>query len=259
MNDSNSELPEHPAPDSGQPSPPVPPASGRQPMFNLPTSLVTVVGFMAALFVVQTYLLSGDWDDYITFTFGFIPARYVYPLFAGDYAWAWTPVTYSFLHGNPQHLIFNCVWLVCFGTPVVRRIGTVRSVAFWILSAIASVGVFAGLHWADGILVIGASGVISAFTGAACRFAFPPRGLHFSRRPVYAYPLLSLSQVFSSRAAITFLASWLLGNVLVAAGLPIAGSPGAVVAWEAHIGGLLFGLLAFPLFDRRVSADTTLA
>ncbi|MBB4064875.1 rhomboid family intramembrane serine protease [Gellertiella hungarica] len=229
-----------------------PPAAPRsEPILNIPGALVLVIVLMAGLFVAQAYLLSEALSRWIDFEFGFIPARYVYPLFEGDYSWVWSPLSYSFLHGSVEHLVFNCLWLACFGTPVVSRIGTRRSVVFWIASAVAAAAVFAAIHWGEVQLVIGASGVISAFMGAACRFAFPPRSKVFSRRPVFAYPLLGVGEVLASRTAVSFLLVWLAGNVLVAVGLPIVGDASAAVAWEAHIGGLLFGFFAFPLFDRQ--------
>lgn len=253
MTDSTLEThPEQPA----MPASP-PPAPRREPLLNLPGSLVLVILFMAAVFVLQAYVMSDALANDIDFQFGFIPARYLYPLFAGDYAWLWSPLTYSFLHGGVEHLVFNCLWLACFGTPVVRRIGTARSVIFWITSSVAAAALYAGLHWGQVQLVIGASGVISAFMGAACRFVFPPRMAVFSRRPVHAYPLLSVRQVLQSRTATSFLILWLLGNVAVAFGLPLAGTTSAAIAWEAHIGGLLFGFFAFPLFDRAVPAENT--
>lgn len=217
----------------------------------MPGILVLVILFMGGLFVTQTYLLDPRTAQTIDVYFGFVPLRYVYPLFSGDYAWAWTPLTYSFLHGSMEHLLFNGLWLAAFGTPVVRRIGNLRSVFFWIAAAVASAFFYAALHWGAVQIIIGASGVISAFMGAACRFAFPPSSLGFSRRPVHTYPRLSIRDVFASRTASSFLALWLLGNLLVAFGLPLAGTSADQIAWEAHIGGLLFGFLAFPLFDGR--------
>ena len=256
MNDSHSD-PAAETPASEQPPPFDPPSPRREPALNIPPSLVSVIAFMAAVFVAQTYWLSPDLTRSIDFWFGFIPARYVNPLFAGDYAWIWSPLTYSFLHGSVEHIVFNTVWLVAFGSPVVYRFGTVRSILFWIASAVASAVVFAALHWGEVQLVIGASGVISAFMGAACRFAFPPTGMRFSRRPVFAYPALTIRGVLASRMAVSFLFMWLLGNILVAVGLPLVGDASAAIAWEAHIGGLIFGFFAFPLFDPPVPAKLT--
>lgn len=238
-------------PDDRLPEPELP---RREPILNLPGPVVGAILFMAAIFVAQTYVLPGPWSNWIDVTFGFIPARYVAPLASTDLAWLWSPVSYSFLHGGVEHLVFNCLWLACFATPVTLRIGPVRAAVFWVLSAIASAVVFAAIHWGEVQLVIGASGVISAFMGAACRFAFPPRDLVFSRRPVFAYPLLTVGQVMQSRMAVSFLLVWFAGNLVVALGLPLFGDVSGAVAWEAHIGGLVFGFLAFPLFDRPLRA-----
>ena len=56
------------------------------------------------------------------FTFGFIPARYTIPLAQQGLEWLWTPVTYSFLHGGVEHILFNGLWLMAFGAPVARRL-----------------------------------------------------------------------------------------------------------------------------------------
>lgn len=231
---------------------PEPQLPRREPVFNLPGVLLAVIAFMVLLYGVQAYILAPDTANEFDFVFGFIPARYVYPLFAGDYAWIWSPLTYSFLHGSIEHLLFNCLWLMSFGTPVVRRIGNGRAILFWIVSAVAAAAFYAALHWGEVQLVIGASGVISAFMGAACRFAFPPRMRGFECRPVHLYPRLSIREVFSSRTATSFLILGVLGNLLIAFGVPLAGGGGAAIAWEAHIGGLVFGFLVFPLFDRRL-------
>lgn len=241
MTDSNIEI--------SSETPPEPQPAPSEPLLNIPRGLIAIILFMVAIYGLQALVLSAEMVNEIDFTFGFLPARYVYPLFDGDYGWVWTPLTYSFLHGSVEHLLFNCLWLACFGTPVVRRIGTARSAAFWVASSVAAAALYAGLHWGEVQLVIGASGVISAFMGAACRFAFPPRTVAFSRRPVHEYPRLSLPEVFSSKTATSFLILWLIGNVLIAFGLPLAGTTSGAIAWEAHIGGLVFGFLAFPLFD----------
>ena len=242
MTDSTPELPPEPLPEPPQPR--------SEPVFNLPAALLGIIAFMVVLYGVQAWLMAPDTANEFDFTFGFIPARYVYPLFAGDYAWIWSPLTYSFLHGSLEHLLFNCLWLMSFGTPVVRRIGTGRAVLFWIASAVVSAALYAALHWGEVQLVIGASGMISAFMGAACRFAFPPRMRGFDRGPVHLYPLMSIGEVLASRTAVSFLILGVVGNLLIAFGLPLTGSQNAEIAWEAHIGGLVFGFLAFPLFDR---------
>ena len=47
-----------------------------------------------------------------------------------------------------------------------------------------------------------------------------------------------------------FLLAWFAANLLVGLVPQLSGVAGASIAWQAHIGGFLLGLIAFPLFDR---------
>ena len=49
----------------------------------------------------------------------------------------WTFVTYAFIHGDWTHLGLNGVWLLAFGTPVARRFGMARFLAFFAVTAAA--------------------------------------------------------------------------------------------------------------------------
>ncbi|AJY47455.1 rhomboid family intramembrane serine protease [Martelella endophytica] len=219
----------------------------RNPPVNLPGAVLSALGILFAIFLVQEYFLSYATNLIVWRDFGFMPARYVHPLGEQDLAWLWSPVTYSLLHGGWAHIIFNSLWLAIFGAPVARRIGAVRFLALWVTSAAASAFFFAAVDWGAVAVLIGASGVVSAYMGAACRFAFAGRGglspyAHLNRR-------LTIPEVFADRTARAFVIIWLLGNLLVAVGVSLAGVSAGEIAWQAHIGGFLFGFLAFPLFD----------
>jgi membrane associated rhomboid family serine protease len=220
----------------------------KQPVFNLPTALVVTIALLCVIYPVQTYLLSADMQENFLVEFGFIPLRYVVPLAEQDFAWLWTPLTYSLLHGGIEHLLFNCLWLAAFGAPVLRRIGTVRFLLFWILSSAAAAFLHAALNWGDPTLLIGASGVIAALMGAACRFAFPP-GRSYDRVHGHLYPLQSIAASLANRTVRIFAGLWVFGNLLVAVGIPLIGDGSEQVAWDAHIGGFLFGFLLFGFFD----------
>ena len=60
-----------------------------------------------------------------------------------------------------------------------------------------------------------------------------------------------LRDLLSQRRAVLFIAIWMATNFLFGAGAQALGASDAPVAWIAHIGGFVAGLLAFPLFDRR--------
>lgn len=221
----------------------------REPAFNLPGSLVFVLGLLTLIHVVRTYFLSASADEYVLLTFGFIPGRYAIPFAEQDLGWLWSPVTYSLLHGSWEHLIFNAFWMVAFGAPVVRRIGVVRFFLFWLLSAVAAVAFHSALHWGAMILVVGASGVVSGLMGAAARFVFSPSG-RISRQFAHLNRRLTIAEALSNRSVLVFSGIWFLTNFLIGFG-QIFGSVdgGGAIAWEAHIGGFLFGFLCFPLFD----------
>lgn len=236
----------HRAPEPPKVQPPVKPP--RVPVFNLPPALFFSLCLLAVIYAVQSLVLSDDAVNWLLFTFGFIPARYVIPLSEQGLELFWTPVTYSLLHGSVQHIVFNAFWLMAFGAPVVRRIGTLRFVLFWIFSAVASAALHMALNWGDVSLLIGASGVISGLMGAACRFAFPAE-----RRPMLPAHLndrLSIIEALKSRTVIIFMLLWLVGNALIAVGIPLVGDGDQAIAWDAHIGGFVFGFLLFSLFDR---------
>jgi membrane associated rhomboid family serine protease len=218
------------------------------PVFNLPGILVLTIALLAALYVVEAFLLTEDAQTFLLFELAFTPLRYDYPLSEQGLQWLWTPVTYSWLHGGIEHLAFNALWLTAFGAPVVRRIGTLRYVLFWIFSAAASAFFHAALHWGQETLLIGASGVVSALMGAACRFAFPARG-GYDRSHGHLYPRQSVLGALRNRTVLIFTAIWFLGNILIAVGLPLVDAGGGEIAWDAHIGGFLFGFLFFALFD----------
>jgi membrane associated rhomboid family serine protease len=114
--------------------------------------------------------------------------------------------------------------------------------------------------------VVGASAAISGAVAAAMRFAFEPgaplgpgRSLSVTSDRAYFVPALPLARVFRDGRALTFLLTWFGCNILFGAFARPLGVGDATVAWEAHIGGFLFGLFAFSLFDpapdHRLAAD----
>jgi membrane associated rhomboid family serine protease len=220
-----------------------------EPALNLPAFIVCFAVLLLAIQIIRSQFLSRAAELWVIVVFAFIPARYgaSFADFPVPAAAFWTPLTYSFLHGGWNHLIVNLLWLVAFGSPLARRIGIVRITILTVLTSVAG----AALHWVfymgETIPMIGASAVVSGYMGAAARFAFQPGrrgGLNIDG------PALSLARSFTDRRFMSFLAVWMALNFLFGSGLvPIAGSDGSV-AWQAHVGGFLAGILAFSLIDR---------
>jgi membrane associated rhomboid family serine protease len=227
------------------------PPKQRQAALNLPPLLTIILVALLAIFLIDNYILTNSMRSLLLFELAFTPLRYVYPLADQGLEWLWTPVTYSLLHGSVEHQLFNGLWLAAFGAPVLRRVGMGRFLLFWALSSAAAAFFHAGLHWGQETLLIGASGVISALMGAACRFAFPDGGFSIGRMHAHRLPRQGIFKALGNRTVLIFVLLWLFGNVLIAVGIsPIGGGPDSI-AWDAHIGGFLMGFFGFRLFDRR--------
>ncbi|QIB36375.1 rhomboid family intramembrane serine protease [Ancylobacter pratisalsi] len=228
-----------------------------QPLLNVPTVITVLAVVMLAIQLVRDYL-DPDSAVEVLALFAFIPARYDPSVFAegvlpgGWGADLWTFVTYAFLHGGWTHVGLNLLWLLAFGSPVARRFGTVRFLLFFAVTAAAGAGLHLLTHEGEVVPVIGASASVSGCMAAAIRFMFAseahvPWGADMYSQSVN-YPAAPLTVVMRDRRVLAFVVVWFLINL----GVGLAGTSGMVdgsVAWEAHIGGFLVGLLMFPLFD----------
>jgi membrane associated rhomboid family serine protease len=101
--------------------------------------------------------------------------------------------------------------------------------------------------------MIGASASVSGTMAAAIRFAFVQGSfLSFSRGDAEAaarVPALSLADALRNTRVLGFLGVWFGVNIIFGVGSIAIGAEGASVAWQAHIGGFLAGLMSFSLFD----------
>jgi membrane associated rhomboid family serine protease len=229
-----------------------------QPILNLPPVVAAISAALVFVHVVRS-VVDSDTDLQILTWLAFVPARYDsalserLPLPGGEAADAWTFVTYAFLHGDIVHLLVNLVWFLAFGSAVARRFGAVRFIAFFAVTAAAGALAHLITHFGEFAPLVGASAAISGAMAAAVRFAFEAGGpLGFfrdGRESAYRVPAAPLGQALRNPQVIVFLAVWFLLNL----GFGIGSAPelfgNGTIAWEAHIGGLLAGLLLFPLFD----------
>jgi len=262
----------------------------REPMFSIPGVVIGLVALLLAIHAVVSFVGLQTQDDIYT-QWGFIPGRLTISLWpdrlaallarsnddaqalaqarmwrettAGDPGMRlWTLATYALLHVSWTHVAMNSVWIVAFGPPVARRFGTVRFLLFFAVTAI--VGALA--HWAYAPMefspLIGASAADSGLMAAAARFIFQPgaplggpRGYIASRNDPHAETrAASLYEVFTDRRAVIFIGIWLATNFVFGAGAQTLGATEGPVAWIAHVGGFVAGLVLFPLFDRPARA-----
>jgi membrane associated rhomboid family serine protease len=230
-----------------------------EPIFNVPAVVSATLALLVLVHALRAWVLTEEQDIQLLLLFSFIPARYDAAVLAqgavpgGLGAQIWTFVTYALIHGDWAHLGLNAVWLLAFGTPVARRFGTLRFIAFFAVTAAAGAAMHLAFHAHAAIPMVGASASISGFMAAAMRFAFQrsgPLGMIGRDDPdAYRVPALALSAVLRDVRVLTFLAVWFALNLVFGIGsLSLDGGEQAI-AWQAHIGGFLAGLIGFAAFD----------
>jgi membrane associated rhomboid family serine protease len=234
----------------------------REPILNAPPVVAWTIAALAAIHVARQFLAPED-QLQLLLLFAFIPARYD-PSFAlggqlpgGTAGDVWTFFTYAGLHGDAMHLIVNGVWLLAFGSAVAWRFGGARFLAFTAVTAACGAAAHLLLHFGEPVPMIGASAAISGLTAAAIRFVFEaggPLGAFRRRgRAAFAIPAVPLGDLLRSPQILAFLGVWFAINLVYAIGGAAGGV--ATIAWEAHVGGFVAGLLLFPLFDPKLPVE----
>jgi len=171
-------------------------------------------------------------------SWGLVPARF----------WAnpqvvWVTIFSSmFLHGGWFHILSNMWVLFIFGDNVEDRMGRGRYLIFYLLSGVAAGLMQAFLLPNSSQPMVGASGAIAGVLGAY--LILFPRARIVSLVPIFF--IFTLIQV----PAIVFLLFW-FASQLFSGFLSLGGASGSGVAWWAHIGGFVFGMLGVFVFAKR--------
>lgn len=168
---------------------------------------------------------------------GLIPIR-----LAAQPQTAWVTIfTAMFLHGGWLHMLSNMWILFIFGDNVEDRMGHGRYLLFYLLSGIAAAFLQSYWTWGSRMPMIGASGAIAGVLGAYM-VLFP------YSRIASLVPILFMFTLVEIPAPV-YLLFWFISQLF--AGLfSLEGAAGGV-AWWAHVGGFIFGMLAVRLFARR--------
>jgi len=213
-----------------------------EPALFIPAVVVAAIAVLVGLFALQ-FLMPAENYRLLVVYLAFLPAYGLHdPLALASL------VTHSLLHVDATHLVVNLVWLVAFGSPLAARLGPLRFIAFWAVTAAAGALAFHAWNPAGEGLLIGASGAISGMTGAAARFAFR---VDRRRRPAaFAGAPLPLAAALANRNVLLFVAVWMVLNLVAGLGL-LTGAGTGPIAWQAHVGGFIAGFLLLALFDRR--------
>lgn len=137
----------------------------------------------------------------------------------------WTIITAIFVHGGFGHILFNMISLYFLGSFLIRAVGDRSLLVVFFLGGLAGNILFVLLAHPDSTGV-GASGAIYALGGALA--------VMLPRVPVFIFPIPVPIPLWAAILIFLFLSFVVPG-----------------IAWQAHIGGLLLGLIAGLILKRR--------
>lgn len=178
--------------------------------------------------------------DRFVYIYGLVPARYSTPQISsyfttGQQILSW--FSFMFLHGGYLHLIGNMWFLYIFGDNVEDRLGPFRYLAFYLLCGITSGLSHLLFNFHSNMPTIGASGAIAGVMGAYLI-------LHPHSKILTLIPIIFIPW-FIEIPAFFFLGFWFVLQFLSATGSH--GNLGGI-AWWAHIGGFVFGIVFLKIF-----------
>ena len=199
-----------------------PAVAPREPMFNIPWTVMILVGALVAAHAARVFLyVDGE-------RFALMPSDMKH---VGGLHW----VSHLFVHANWAHVLTNAAFTLAFGTPVARYLGLgprgalVFALFFLTTGILAALGfaAWAGLFepaapWA----LVGASGAASGLFGAAARLIEGQGRLGG----------------LGGRRFLTMSIVWIGANVVLGLTGLTPGAGSAPVAWQAHVCGFFAGL-----------------
>ena len=214
---------------------------------NIPSRTVPVV--LYALILLNAYIfyqeltVSDDDMEMLLEQFGLVPADFL----NGWKVSPWSPalyipfVTNLFFHGGWLHIIGNMWYLRIFGDNIEDRLGHGSFLLFYLLCGVAANAAQIFVEPAGDVPTIGASGAISGVLGAYL-IRFPQ-----ARVSVLVPLFIWIWRVFEIPAALV-LGLWFVMQVINGA---LAPSSGGGVAWMAHVGGFIAGVMLMRARQRR--------
>jgi membrane associated rhomboid family serine protease len=159
-------------------------------------------------------------------------------------------LTHMFLHGSWMHLLGNMWFLWIFGNNVEDSMGRLRFVVFYLVCGLAAAALQVWVTPDSGVPMVGASGAISGVMGGyvvlypfARVFVLVPLGFFLT---TFALP------------AWTMIGYWALIQFVSGVASLSEGEPGGVAFW-AHFGGLIAGIVLVKLFARSAYVEERLA
>jgi membrane associated rhomboid family serine protease len=202
-----------------------------------------LIAINGGVFLFELSLAPAELERFLS-RYALIPARYFAPMAYGAADLSlldWLPfVSNMFLHGGWLHLILNMWTLWLFGPIVEDRLGSGRYLAFYLVCGLVASVTHAAFNPTSTVPALGASGAIAGVLGASI-VLFP------LARLVMVIPILFFPFFFEV-PAIFFAAFWFLTQLLQGtADLLLLPAGAGGVAWWAHVGGFVAGVVLTPV------------
>ena len=206
------------------------------PSRHFPVVTLTLIA-LNGLFFFWELTLGRQVED-LFLGYGLVPIRYTHPGVASHFSIIEQIVPFfssMFLHGGWMHIIGNMWILWIFGDNVEDRMGRVRFLVFYLVGGLAAAFLHVLTNAGSRVPTIGASGAVAAVMGAYFRL-FPHAKVLTLIPPFFLGPFFVLP-------ALLFLGYWFFlqffnGALSVGQRNDFGG-----IAWWAHIGGFVFGVL----------------
>ena len=145
----------------------------------------------------------------------------------------YTLVSYMFLHGDIMHLVGNMLFLWVFGDNVEDAMGPARFWAFYLICGLAAAGAQILSNPGAAVPMVGASGAIGGVMGGYARL--------YPHARIQTFIFLGFYASTVAVPAIFMLGYWFF--IQLASGIPTLQDAGGGVAFWAHAGGFIAGVL----------------
>lgn len=213
------------------------------PTSSFPVLTITLIVTCVLVYVFQASLGPGGGQAFIL-SLGVIPAVLLNKVqLTPELALVPAEVTVftsMFLHGGFMHLAGNMLYLWIFGNNIEDAMGKVRFIMFYLICGIAAALGQTIQNPESTVPMVGASGAISGILGAYLL-------LYPHARVLVLIPLGFIIQM------VRIPAGWVLGLwfVLQLVSSALSNSDGGGVAWFAHIGGFIAGMILVPVMKQK--------
>ena len=214
------------------------PLKDDNPTQTLPLITIGLVTINILVYIYQLTLSSEGLETFL-FRYGAIPGRLIHPLevdpaFSQTIPFGLTIFSSMFLHGGMFHLLGNMLYLWIFGNNVEDSLGHVKYIIFYLISGFFASFIHTLSDLNSSVPMIGASGAIAGVLGAYL--------VLFPRANVSTLFIFIIFFKIIKVPAVLILGLWFLLQLLN------AGSGGGSVAWYAHVGGFLSGVVLIQIF-----------